>query len=180
MEIEFEARVLEIDVEETRTKLKEIGATFLINRLMKRKVYDVDEKDVHKWIRLRDDGEKVTLTVKHIEHDGVDGTKEVEIVVDDFDTAAKLINSIGFIEKSYQENKRESWTLDGVRIELDTWPGLKTFMEIEADTKDEVYATAKKLGYEESDLTTRDVMSIYEDAGKSIADAPLVSFDTIK
>jgi len=147
---------------------------------MKRKVYDVDETDVHKWIRLRDEGDKVTLTLKHIEHGGLDGTKEVELIVSDFETTAKLLMELGYEEKSYQENRRESWLLDGVRIELDSWPGLPTFMGIEADSKEEVYTVAKKLGYEESDFTSRNVMDIYADAGKDIAGVSLLSFDKFK
>jgi hypothetical protein len=43
-----------------------------------RYVYDIDSGDPSKWIRLRDTGAQVTLTVKEIEHDGIDGAVETE------------------------------------------------------------------------------------------------------
>lgn len=41
--------------------------------------------DPHKWIRLRTDGEKSTLTIKHIiQPDAIDGVQEWEVEVSDF------------------------------------------------------------------------------------------------
>ncbi|WP_206685992.1 hypothetical protein [Kribbella qitaiheensis] len=74
---------------------------------MRRFVYDLAAGDGSKWIRLRDDGTAVTLAVKEIEHDGIDGTTETEVVVGDFETANELLRRMGFEAKSYQENRRE-------------------------------------------------------------------------
>jgi hypothetical protein len=48
-----------------------------------------------KWVRLRTDGKKATLTVKHIiDPQAIDGTKEREIIVDNFDTTNNLLNQM--------------------------------------------------------------------------------------
>jgi hypothetical protein len=48
-----------------------------------------------KRIRLRTDGIKTTLTVKHIINSkAIDGTKEREIIVDSFDTTNNLLNQM--------------------------------------------------------------------------------------
>jgi hypothetical protein len=48
-----------------------------------------------KRIRLRTDGKKTTLTVKHIiDSQAIDGMKEREVIVDDFDTTNDLLNQM--------------------------------------------------------------------------------------
>ena len=45
--------------------------------------YDFTLANSNSWVRLRTDGNKTTLTVKEIHNDdGVDGTKELEVSVD--------------------------------------------------------------------------------------------------
>lgn len=78
MKTEYECRILDINPSEIQTKLKEIGAKKLLERKMRRYVYDIIS-DKHTWIRLRDNGEKVILTIKEIQNDKIDGTKEIEI-----------------------------------------------------------------------------------------------------
>ena len=62
----------EINIEK---RLKKIGAKKIKERNMRRYVYDLKidrDKKCGKWIRLRDNGEKITLTVKDICHKGID------------------------------------------------------------------------------------------------------------
>ena len=94
---------------------------------MRRYVYDIVPGDLSKWIRLRDTGEESTLTIKEIHHDGIDGTHEVEVTVSDFEATNKLLALLGFTPKSYQENPRSSYELDGAQVEIDAWP-LETTM----------------------------------------------------
>ena len=68
---------------------------------------------------------------------------------------------LGFKAKSYQETKRISFTLDGAQLEIDTWPRIPPYLEIEAATKQEVIQIAAQLGYAESDLTGENTIKIY-------------------
>ena len=62
-----------------------------------------------KWIRLRTDGKHTTLTCKHIlDPLAIDGVREWEFAVSDFDMANEFLEQIGYTAKSYQENTRES------------------------------------------------------------------------
>ena len=89
--IEYEVRVLEINKEEIQSKLKELNATLVEDVFQKRYVYDVKPVNKNKWIRLRTNGSKTTLTIKNVESSNIDGTKEVEIEVSDFDTTNEII-----------------------------------------------------------------------------------------
>lgn len=101
MHIEYEVRVLEINVKEIEKKLKEVGAKFCWDHLQKRYVYDFMPKIEGKWIRLRTNGDKTTLTIKNIVSSQIDGTQELEIVVDDFEKTNSILNELGFVAKGY-------------------------------------------------------------------------------
>ena len=85
MQTEFEAKILEIDVDKVISKLKSLGARKVGEKMQKRFVYDFTPKRKNSWIRLRTNGEKTTLTIKEIQNEKIDGTKEIEVSVDDFE-----------------------------------------------------------------------------------------------
>lgn len=170
MNTEYEVKILNINVEEIKKKLLKAGAKKLAERNMRRYVYDVDPDKKGTWIRLRDNGEKTTLTLKEIQHAGIDGTKEIEIIVDDFDNTNLLLNKLGFFHKAYQENKRTSYTLDGCEIEIDTWPKLPAYLEIEGKSKEDVSRVVKLLGFKMSDTTSIGVEKVYQKYSLNIND----------
>ena len=88
MKTEIEARILDINKEELIKKLENMGATFVNNYEQKRYVYDFKPAVKGKWIRLRSDGEHSTLTIKEINNDKIDGTKELEILVSEIGRAS--------------------------------------------------------------------------------------------
>ncbi|MEQ7124169.1 CYTH domain-containing protein [Actinopolymorpha sp. B11F2] len=163
MPTEFEAKVLDIDPSALATAILEAGGTQCSEGpvLMRRYVYDIAPGDRSRWIRLRDAGGQVTLTVKEIEHDGIDGTHEWEVAVDDFDITNALLGRLGYTPKSYQENTRTSFRLGTARVEIDQWPRIPAYLEIEADDREQVVTTAAMLGYDESSLTGENTIKVY-------------------
>jgi adenylate cyclase class 2 len=161
MPIEHEAKILDIDPEAAERLILDKGGQKLADRFMRRYVYDITPGDQSKWIRLRDTGNETTLTVKEITSDGIDGTHEIEVGVDDFATTNALLGMLGFTPKSYQETKRTSFILDGAQVEIDTWPQIPPYLEIEAGSTDEVIRIAGLLGYTEADLTGENTIKIY-------------------
>lgn len=161
MPIEHEAKVLDITPEDITRLILERGGQKLGDKFMRRFVYDVVPGDRSKWIRLRDTGTETTLTVKEITSDEIDGTHEVEVEVDDFATTNALLEMLGYTPKSYQENKRTSFMLDGAQLEIDTWPLIPPYLEIEAGSKDEVVRVAGLLDYREDQLTGENTLKVY-------------------
>ena len=162
MDTEYEVRILEIDVVEFENKLVSLGAKKIFERFQRRYVYDFNPVKESSWIRLRTDGVKTTLTIKDIVNSSVSGTKELEIEVSDFDKSNQLMEKLGYKYRSYQENKRVRYYLDDVEIDIDSWPLIPTYVEIEGKSEDEVYKTLELLGYSKEDATSLDVSSIYE------------------
>jgi adenylate cyclase, class 2 len=159
--IEHEAKVLDVDPSAVDTAVLAAGGEKVGEKLMRRYVYDVVPGDMSRWIRLRDTGSEVTLCVKEITSDAIDGTREVEVVVDDFEATNTLLGMMGYVAKSYQENRRVSYALAGAQVEVDTWPLIPTYFEIEADTVDDVVRVARLLGYDDTDLTGENTMKVY-------------------
>jgi len=149
MQTEIEAKFLDIDVDGLRKKLKDNGATLVHpERLMHRKNFDYTDRRLDKiggWIRVRDEGDRVTLSYKQSIDKSITGTSEVEVVVDSFEKTVDLLLAIGLDLKSSQETKRERWLMDGVEVTLDTWPWIPSFAELEGETEEKVKAAALKL-----------------------------------
>lgn len=88
------------------------------------------------WLRLRTIGETTKLTVKEINSAKIDGIKEAEVLVDDFDEMNTILNKIGLQAKNYQENQRQQFRYKDTEIDIDTWPLILTYLEIEGQNED--------------------------------------------
>jgi adenylate cyclase, class 2 len=162
---EFEAKSLEVNPQGTAERIAEAGGVHVAERVMRRYVYDVRHGVAGKWIRLRDTGEEITLCVKEILSDAVDGVREIETAVADFDTTHALLESLGFAAKAYQENRRSSWLLGTVRLEIDAWPMIPPYLEIEGDSVEDVHHTAKLLDFAPETLTSENTTQVYRRYG---------------
>jgi len=179
--IEYEVRVLEIDVDEIKKKLEEINATLVEDVFQRRYVYDFHPVEPNKWIRLRTNGTTTTLTIKNVLSSNIDGTKEMEIIVNDFDATNEILNELGYQARGIQENKRIKYNLNGIEIDIDTWPGIPTYLEIEGSSEEEVYNTLEVLGIPKNKATSLDVQSIYEEVyGIDLEKEPNLSFENNK
>ncbi len=177
MNTEYEIRVLEIDKEKLIKKLEELGAEFKGNNEQKRYVYDIIPKEDGKWIRLRTNGNKTTLTYKNIVKTTIDGTKELEIEVSDFEKTNELLENMGIKSKGYQENKRTQYVLNGVEIDIDSWPMIPTYVEIEGKNEEEVMNTLEILELPKDKVTTLDVDSVYKKYGIDLKDIKILKFN---
>ncbi len=176
MHTEYEARILEIDVNEVEQKLRDLGAEFKGVLNQQRYVYDVKPKREGKWIRLRKVGEETTLTIKDIVNSSISGTKELEIQVDDFTRTNLLLEELGYVHKGYQENKRIRYEIDGVEVDIDSWPMIPTYMEIEGKDETSVINFIKKLGYTNDDIVTLSVNDIYRKYGYELDEIEELKF----
>ncbi|SHL59377.1 CYTH domain-containing protein [Actinacidiphila paucisporea] len=168
-QVEFEMRALEVDTADIARRIAAAGGEHVADRLMRRFVYDIRPGEQGRWMRLRDTGSEVTLCVKEISDDAVDGTRETETTVGDFDVTHELLGLLGFQPKAYQENRRSSWLLDGVRLEIDSWPRIPPYLEIEADDADQVWATADRLALPRHALTGANTTALYASYGIDLA-----------
>ena len=162
MNIEIEERVLDIDVEKIIAKLETLGATKVGEWHQKRYVYDFNPVRENEWIRLRTNGEKVTLTYKNIEDVSLTGTKELEVEVEDFEKTNELLNILGYMPKAFQENKRIRYLLEGTEVDIDFWPLIPAYLEIEGSSKEEVEKIENMLEVNKEKITYLYCSDIYK------------------
>lgn len=164
MHIEFEATFTGVEKDGMRERLRAAGAVREREEyLMRRTVFNPPIAIPGGWMRVRDEGDKVTMSLKVVDGDKIEDQKEVQIVVNDFDQAVAMLETIGAKRKAYQETKRELWALDGAEVTIDTWPGLRPFVEVEAKDEITVRAVADKLGFDWRDAKFCEVSRVYED-----------------
>ena len=163
MTTEYEAKFLNINIDDIRRRLQDLGATLeKPMRLMRRVTIDTDElKKKDAFIRVRDEGDRVTITYKQFDSLSVEGAKEHEIIVSDFDEAVALLAAAGLPHRSFQESKRKTWMYGDVEIVIDEWPWLNSYIEVEAGSADEVKDAAEALGFNWSEAVFGDVMAAY-------------------
>jgi adenylate cyclase class 2 len=167
MQTEIEVKFLDINADILRKDLANIGAKLIApERLMRRINFDFPDMRLGKgrkaWVRVRDEANSITVSYKQANDAGVTGTQEINLNVDSFEQANALLEAIGMAPKSYQETKRESWVFCGVQIEIDTWPWVPTFVELEGTSINSLRAVASKLSLNWDTHQAGDVSLTYQ------------------
>lgn len=159
MKPEIEATFINIDKEQIRAQLKSLGATLLQpETLMRRTIFDIDD---YSFVRVRDEGNRITMSYKHLDSLSLSGMKEICLTVDNFDEAINFVKALGLKPKAEQETYREEWQLDGVEVDIDTWPWIPSYIEIEGPSEAAVKAVAGKLGFDMQDALFGSVDQVY-------------------
>lgn len=164
MQIEYEATFININKDEIRKKLKDVGAKLVRPEFMqKRYVFNLPVGHEIKggWVRVRDEGDKITMSVKIVDGVNIENQKETQLVVNNFKQARNFLKLVGFIEKSYQETKREIWQFEEVEITIDEWPFLEPFVEIEGNSEEVVQLVVEKIGFNYKDALFCSTDTIY-------------------
>ena len=187
MQTEIEAKFLNVDFDDIRKRLKDSGAKLeQPMRIMRRVLFDYPDERFQKngqtqRLRVRDEGNKITLTYKA--KNDTNYAHEVEVEVDSFDEAVKLLEAIGLKKYSFQESKRETWTHKDVEVVLDEWPWVDTYIEIEGPSEEAIKSAAKDLGFDWKDAKFGSVDTAYRlqypgmTKMESIGDLPEVRFE---
>ena len=120
---------------------------------------DFMRTDKDAFLRVRDEGDKVTLTYKQFDSLSVDGAKEIEVEVSDYDKTVAILAQAGLPAYTSQQTRRETWHLGNVEIMLDEWPWLRPYIEIEGESEEVLRQVADQLGFDWKDAVFGDVMA---------------------
>jgi len=164
MQIEYEATFADIDKEEMRKKLQEIGAVLVRPEFLQRRVtfnFPTGHENPNGWLRVRDEKDKITMTIKIVDGGKIENQKEITLNVDSFDEAIEFLSTVGCQKKSYQETKRELWKLDDVEIMIDEWPFLEPYVEVEGKSEKAVRIVSEKIGFDYKDAFFGCVSPLY-------------------
>ncbi len=119
----------------------------------------------NKWIRLRQSNDKVTLTSKHILEKNVSSIQKVletEIEVSSLEETNLLLESFGLARRSFQEKVRYSYTYKSAEIEIDIWPLLKPYMEIECEDEKLINEILDLLRIKDREIVSLNTEQLYK------------------
>jgi adenylate cyclase class 2 len=154
MNIEIEAKLKVDSLEEVKRKLIEAGAEFGQEQLHLDSYFDdanTTFKKSDSCLRLRrllvGKSERFFLTYKGAkEKNEFKKRQEVEIEVENGDSAEKLLLLLGYNKSLVFEKKRRVWRFGGCEVALDELPLLGTFVEIEGRSSEKIADVQRILG----------------------------------
>ncbi len=147
---EREVKFFLSDLQNCRRLLEHSGAL-----LVKEQVHEINYRfdtntnslqNMHQLLRLRRD-DQVRLTFKDQADfsSGIADRRELEIVIDDFDTALAMLEALGFSVFMIYEKYRTTYQLNQCEIVLDELP-FGDFLEIEGTSIQQIRTTAETIG----------------------------------
>jgi adenylate cyclase, class 2 len=165
---EIEVKILDINKEQIRRKLKILKAEKIFSGEVHTISLDFPNRSLSKKnsiLRLRRLGDKVELCFKgKQEKSNFKIRQEIETITDDFEKTLKIFENLG-LKRFYEGKKhRESYRLGKTKFEIDTWPDIPAFLEIEAPTEKDVVTAVKMLGYnmnQATNLSGRELHQLY-------------------
>lgn len=171
---EFEIKFLEINMPELEKKLLQIGAERVDEYNYFVVLFDYPDWRLDKdnsWLKLRTDGKETTLSYK--QRIGVktddnlkdDGMTEIEITVSDYEKTYELLKSLGFVIKREMEKRRVRYKKDNVVFDIDFWPKIPPFVEVEADSMENAKNAAILAGFDPEDGLICSASAVYAKYG---------------
>lgn len=169
---EYEVKFLDIDKEVIIKRIIDLGGVFKYDKVFVDKVFDypdfrLDSKGA--WVRLRDKGERITLSYKQrlgMKTGEMDkGMIETEVEVSDFEKTSEIFLQMGMEIKFYEEKRCISYVIDGVEVNIDERPLIPAYLEVEGKSWEEVENMVKKLGLDWDKKVIFSAMQVYKTYG---------------
>ncbi|HSL27970.1 MAG TPA: class IV adenylate cyclase [Anaerolineales bacterium] len=146
---EVEAKFYIRDLPRSRERLEQAGARLIQSRVLETNLrFDLPGAPLRaegRVLRLRRDTD-VRLTYKSAStnEDGVLRREEIEFKIEDFETAKRFLEALGYQKLVSYEKYRTTYDLNGTAIMLDELP-YGNFVEIEGETSTSIRAVASLL-----------------------------------
>ena len=159
---EIEIKFLNIDVQETKKRLKEIGANLEYDELFEEWLFARPEwKAKRGRVRLRKQSNKLLLAYKETLQETSKGNTEIEFEVLNKEAALEFLLKLDFEEPRYQQKRRIHYVIEDVSVDIDFWPLLPPMIEIEALSLAKAEHVATKLGFTLAAACNLDAFQIY-------------------
>lgn len=180
---EIEVRFLEIDKNALIERLAALGAQDHGERLLNEKIVYKESPDwktnTGGWLRLRTENDSTKLTYKNrIQTDTREIIEEIEFEVGDPDAAEALLSRLGYVAYRNQQKMRHTFQLDDVTCDIDTWPRVPTYVELEGPNEDALMDAAARLGLDWRQVERRNARRVIEQVyGIPVGEMTWFTFD---
>lgn len=183
MEQEIETRFLEINKDELIKKLVSLGAINQGEKKLDEVIFhpsDMSWVGKGKFIRLRKVESKVQLTYKENVKQTVDSAKEIELEVSDLEKCSDIFSQIGLKPIRRLEKYRHTLKLDQVTIDIDLWPKIPAYMEIEGPTVESLQNICRQLNLDWEKRFDGDAREVFKHYGYDLNNITVVTFSDFR
>ena len=181
---EIEVKFLGVEKEKLIEKLRKLGAEDQGEDKLKEAIfYDKEGKwqyTENKFVRIRKTNKGVFVTFKHKEAATATGVKEIEFQASDFNKVKDFLEETGLIFYREQEKKRHKFNLAGVIVDIDTWPSIPTYVELEGQSEEALKNVARLLGLDWSKAMFGVAHEVIESYGIPVRKLKYFTFDKIE
>ena len=152
---EVEVKFLEINVPETIKKLEAIGARKVFEGRIIPSFFDFPGdvlRGKEQILRLRKKGNETELAFKQKkQYEEAKVAEETEVNVSEFETMKQILLKLGMKEVARKPKHRISFAGEHCHYEIDTYDGLPPYLEVEAESIEELRKAVAKLGLDMKD-----------------------------
>lgn len=149
--IEIEAKFLEIDKPKLIKQLLSLGATDLGEDTLTQQVFHDSAGKWYKqkrFCRIRKTNKGIFFAYKHVKAQNAIGTTEIEFAIEDPSKMKALLEELGLVMDREDEKLRHKFQLGEVIVDIDTWPKIPTYVELEGPSEEAIRRAASKLGFD--------------------------------
>jgi adenylate cyclase class 2 len=104
------------------------------------------------------------------------GMEEVEVCVTDFEKMAQIFQKIGFLEKHFAEKKRVRWKREDTEFDIDFYPLLEPYLEIETTSWEKIDEAIQLLGLNSEDKKMFSANQVYALKGIKVSEMQSITF----
>jgi len=137
------------------------------------------------YLRLRREGDSFECTLKQRVNSGTilpaiktETEMSVAIGSEEWEDISDLLTRHGFIRIGIQEKRRSSFVLPPVRFDLDTWPGIPTYLEVEGPDIKSIESAITQIGYDPQRAVALGAAEVFQLYG--ISDSLCLRFDEME
>lgn len=155
---EIEVKILEINPAYVISRLESIGAQKILEARLKIREYDYPDGSLGKdksILRIRSEGNNVVLCYKQrIVKSDFKISDEHQVFVSDLEEAGVIFEKLGFKRIGDKEKDRISYLQGDIHYDIDKWPRIPAYMEVEAPSKLLVKQGVELLGFSMAQTTS--------------------------
>ncbi len=167
---EIETKILDVNTEEIKKKLNSLGAEEILNTRLTVDWYGpkglTHDGDDPWFLRIRTDREgnsEATWKGNRNFSGASSSHKEINLKVLDKNALGNMFLEFGMELYAHQEKDRISFSLKNWRFDLDQYPGMPAYLEIEGTSEESVQEAIKLLGLENKMATPKGERAVIKD-----------------
>ncbi|OGI67073.1 hypothetical protein A2823_00865 [Candidatus Nomurabacteria bacterium RIFCSPHIGHO2_01_FULL_41_91] len=179
MEKEIETRFLEINKDELVKKLVSLGALDKGEEKLEEIIFHAADGSwvgKRKFVRLRKTKDKIRLTYKENEKQTTDSAREIELEVSDLEKCSKFFEKVGLKAMRQLEKYRHTFKLGDVTFDIDSWPKIPAYVEMEGPSVEALKNVCNQLGFDWGKRFDGDAREVFRHYGYDLDKITVITF----